>query len=513
MRDASSPIWFVTRGAQPAGEGTEALDPSQAPVWGLGRVIALEHPALWGGLVDLGEPAADDASRLLAEITGRDDEDQIAFSGGRRYAPRLIRGRDPETQPVRLRGDASYLVTGGLGGLGLFLAGWLAGRGARHLVLVGRTALPERSRWDDPGLAGADRLRIETVRDLERAGVRVEVVAADVCDAVSMSGLFERFGRDLPPLRGIVHAAGVVDLRPIVEMGHERLAAALRPKVRGTWILHQLAVGIPLDFFALFSSTTALWGASKLAHYAAANSFLDGFAHYRRSIGLPATSIDWGLWERAGTAGDAGAFTRFGLRPMPAVRALDALGRILAAESTQAVVADVDWTVLKAAYSAKGHRPLFVRLEARRHTGVSLVPSGPSSILARLRAARPEDRRELLGSIVEDDVARVLGLDRSEPIDIDKGFFGMGMDSLTAVELKRRLEARVGETLPDTLTFNYPSVRALTDYLAGRVLEPEAPPTATAPEPASEDELIAMLAKKLRGPGEGDPSRSGRKAR
>lgn len=502
----STRIWIVTRGAQRTGREAEPLAPSHAPLWGLGRVLALEHPALWGGLIDLGEPSEDDATRLLAEIYGRDDEDQIALRDGRRYVARLVRALSPKTEPIRLRSDASYLVTGGLGGLGLLVARWLAERGARNLVLVGRTALPVRSRWNDPGTDAATRRRIDAVRSLEEGGVRVVTVSADLADSDQMSRLFDRFGQDEPPLRGIVHAAGIVDFRPLAKMGREHLEAVLRPKVRGTWILHRMTAGMPLEVFALFSSTTGLWGSSAMAHYAAANAFLDAFAHYRRSLGLPATSIDWGLWEQTGIskAIDAGGYARFGLNPMPSDRALDALGRVVASRAAQSVVADVDWSVLKPAYAAKGNRPLLSRIEVALPGVASKAAAGPSLILDLLRAACPEDRRELLGSIIEGDVARVLGLDRSKPIDVDRGFFGMGMDSLTAVELKRRLEARIGESLPDTLTFNYPTVRALTEFLSARVLPSDAPLPQPESEPATEEELISLLAEKIRDTDGGD---------
>jgi myxalamid-type polyketide synthase MxaC len=186
---------------------------------------------------------------------------------------------------VRLRADATYLVTGGLGGLGLQVARWLAQRGAGHLLLMGRRGLSTDA-------------AVQAVAEIERQGTAVTVIAADVADEQAMTMLFARFGDDLPPLAGIVHTAADLSSAPVVDLDEERLQAMLRPKVQGTFNLHRLSAGLALDFFVLFSSTTALLGANGLAHYAAANVYLDSFAHYRRSLGLPALSINWGHVER-----------------------------------------------------------------------------------------------------------------------------------------------------------------------------------------------------------------------
>jgi len=501
-------MWIVTRGAQPV--GTEPVCASQAPLWGLGRVVALEHPQVWGGLVDL-DPAsspAQSAAALLEEILGADDEDQSAVRDGQRYVPRLVPAVSTWTQDARFRSDAAYLVTGGLGGLGLKVARWIAERGGRHLVLVSRRGLPPRENW--PALvAGTDEhRRVAAVRSLEEMGARVTAVAADVGDAPAMEGLFGRFGATEPPLKGIVHAAAELGSSRLGELDVDGLLSVLRPKVQGAFLLDRLSRGLELDFFVLFSSTTALWGSAGLAHYAAANQYLDALAHRRRAHGLPALSINWGTWDemRSFSAEEKDTVSRFGLRPMASSQALAALEELLGSEAAQRAVAAVDWVVLKDAYEARRRRPFLSRVGGEVQ-GRAAAPPRPG-ILARFEAAAADERPYLLAEHVRDEVARVLGLDPSHPLETDRGFFEIGMDSLTSAELRRRLERSLGRPLPPTLTFNYPNVDALTGYLAG-VLIPGAPPPAAARPPVgpetvasptdlSEEELTAMLADRLR---------------
>ena len=197
---------------------------------------------------------------------------------------------------MSLSAEGSYLVTGGLGALGLLVARWLVERGARHLVLTSRHGLPDRAAWGGEQPAEV-RARIAAVEALEAQGVRVTAAAVDVADAGEMTALLAAID---PPLRGVVHAAGVGPVRPLAETDETLLESVLRPKVAGSWLLHRLLQGRPLDLFVLFSSGAAVWGGHGQGAYAAANAFLDGLAHQRRAQSLPALSIAWGLWAEGG---------------------------------------------------------------------------------------------------------------------------------------------------------------------------------------------------------------------
>jgi acyl transferase domain-containing protein/acyl carrier protein len=485
-------LWIVTRGAQAAGGAVTA--PEQAPLWGLGRVVALEHPERWGGLVDLGpgDGPAEEAAALLEEIDGDDGEDQIARRDGRRLVARLARVAAPRASSPELHADAAYLVTGGLGGLGVKLGRWLVEQGADTIVLTGRRGVP-------------DAATAEAVSEIEALGARVVPVAADVNDAEAMAALFARFGTDLPPLRGVVHAAAELGDATIASMSRDALAAALRPKTVGTWQLHLLTRDVPLDFFVVFSSTTALWGSRDLGHYAAANQFLDAFAHHRHALGQPALSINWGTWDemRVASAADRATVAGAGLNPLPSDQALAVFGQLLARpDLAQVAVASVDWTRLKGIYEARRARP-FLSMVASPRPARAVRSSAEPVLSARLAAAPPSQRRDVAVDFLREEVARALGIQPALAVDVDQGLFEMGMDSLMSLELKSRIEEALGTDLPSTLTFNYPTISALADFLTTSS-EPDESPAGASPPPVtpldddmSEDDVAALLSERL----------------
>jgi myxalamid-type polyketide synthase MxaE and MxaD len=307
-------------------------------------------------------------------------------------------------------------------------------------------------------------------------------------------------------------------------MNDETLAAMLRPKSAGTIVLDRLSRELPLDFFVLFSSTTALWGSRGLAHYAAANHFLDAWAHHRRGEGRPALSINWGTWDemRVASSADRELVAGAGLNAMPSDRALEALGDLLGSgELAQVTVASVDWTVLKAIYEARRERPLLSQVASRQTAASVRGPAAVPELAEQLAATEPARRRDVVVGFLREEVARALGVTSPLMIDVEQGLFEMGMDSLMSVELKGRIEVAVGLELPSTLTFNYPNITALTDFLIDDALAtldgdvtiddgtgPEASPTVPAPLDApdqddldrddlDEDDLEAMLAARL----------------
>jgi acyl transferase domain-containing protein/NADP-dependent 3-hydroxy acid dehydrogenase YdfG len=516
-------VWLVTQGAQPAAndldghpgrvpmpsrDGTRRAELAgtprdlapgaawQAPLWGLGRVFALEQPGRWGGLVDL--PPEGTPESLAETLVGALDggEDQTAWRAGARLAARLVPAATPEAARVSFRADATYLVTGGFGGLGLIVARWMAERGARHLALLGRRP--------DPTAEG--------VRAIEALGARVIPLAGDVADEAAMAAAFSKL-REGPPLRGIIHAAADFSVGAIDALAPAQVAGMLRPKIAGTVLLDRLA-GPELDFFALFSSTTALLGAAGFAHYAAANAFLDAFAHGARARGRRVLSVNWGTWEamRLASAESQRSYREGGLIPMPASEALEALGRLLGGDEAQAVVARVDWSVLKPLHEARRARPFLSRLALVPASSPRTAGNGagtPADLPARLAGAPADTRRELIVSFVRDEVAVVLGVGGGA-LALDTGLFDLGMDSLMSVELKKRLERGAGRPLPATLTFNYPNVNALATFLDGELAPAPAaapaPTPPTTPEPPlpsgdlaglSEDELEARLLARL----------------
>jgi len=429
---------------------------------------------------------------------------------------RLARASAPAFAVPPVRDDGSYLITGGLGGLGLKVARWLFDRGARHLVLTGRRGLPGREAWPSLDPDTEPGRNVAAVRAMETAGAVVEVHAVDVSDRPAMETLFARFGGEWPELRGIVHAAVAMSQCPLRDLDEATLAGMLASKVAGTRNLLALGAGKPLDFAVLFSSTTALLGAGGLAHYAAANAYLDAVAHERRAAGIPVTSVNWGTWDemRVASADDRRGFLEAGLRPMASARALEALGAVISAGIPQISVASIDWESLRSLYEARRRRPFLARLGSSGTKATSARPRGAKRDLpSRLSGVSANERKDIVLAFVQGEVARILGIPKPEGIDPDQGLFDMGLDSLMAVDLKSRLETGVGQPLPSTLTFNYPSVGALSNFLLQDVLGDAAEPvlaSAREARPAeeavasrdpeadlSEEELAALLRQKL----------------
>jgi len=526
-------LWLVTRAAQ-AVEPTEGeqLSVVQAPIWGLGRVIALEQVELWGGLLDL--PAQREASSaeatvaaLWEEIQAGDGEDQVALRGGRRYVPRLVKSRPgvSTAKAFTLQPEATYLITGGLGGLGLRVARWLAECGARNLVLTGRTGLPDRSTWMAVSAGTETGRRIAAVQAIESLGASVHVIQADVGDEAEMRLLLDEVRRSHPPLRGVIHAAGTVSVRDLADLTAEELHRVLRSKVMGAWLIHEL---LPaghgpeggLDFFVMFSSGASVWGSQKLAHYAAANHFLDALAHHRAARGLPVLNVNWGSWEGDGlVSGELGTlFERVGLKGLPPDAALDALAYLLETGTRQKIVANVDWERFGPIYEARRRRPLLEELITREKpeakTAAATQPEG-SRLLQEIQQAAAGQRQAILYREIRELVAGILGFASSDKVDPKQGFFKMGMDSIMTVQLRTRLETSLGCTLPPTLAFEYPTVEFLAKYLAETVgnlsgpaeVRDVIPPEPVGPEKLedleqrhddlSEDGLVELLARKL----------------
>ncbi|MGH8571726.1 MAG: beta-ketoacyl reductase, partial [Gammaproteobacteria bacterium] len=447
--------------------GIESAAPpglAHTSVWGMGKVIALEHPELWGGMIDLApRPTDEEAAELLAELDGEGFEDHILLRAGRRYVGRVEPVAEPAAVPAPLRAEGSYLITGGLGVLGLHVARWMVGQGARSLVLVGRR---------EPSLAARD-----AVEALRRAGARVTVAGADVASAVELEGVLAAIEASMPPLRGIVHAAGVAGDQPLAGLDADALHAVLCPKIRGAWLLHRLTSHLDLDLFVCFSSIAAVWGSKGQAHYAAANYFLDALADYRRQRGLPAISIGWGPWDGGGmaTAEARSRLARVGVRALDPEDALAAMQRSLASPHPRIVIADVDWARFREVYEAARVRPLLEALwpETAPVDAPPAIRSVPlASECAHLPAA---ERRDWLVAHVQREVASVLGLSDEERPDPTKGFFRLGMDSLMAVELKNRLAAGFRVPLSATVVFDYPNIAELSAYLAESMLGWERP--------------------------------------
>jgi SAM-dependent methyltransferase/NAD(P)-dependent dehydrogenase (short-subunit alcohol dehydrogenase family)/acyl carrier protein len=446
-------LHLVTRGAM-ALEGEPLDGMAQAGVWGIGRVITLEHPELRTCLHDLDprDRTSDASKRLVEGMLRRDAETLQLIRSGEHRVARL--------EPYPVSGfpefacdpDGTYLVTGGLGGLGLLLADWLASKGAGRIVLAGRRPPSPPAR--------------EAIRAIEASGQQIVVSQTDVADRSAVDVLLGWIGENGPRLAGVFHAAGHLDDGILTQLDAQRSSAVLKPKVQGAWNLHLATRQYPLDCFVLFSAATSLIGSPGQASHAAANAFLDALAHHRRAQGLSAVSVNWGAWAQAGAVSGADVAARVrlkGLRLMAPDRGLAILERIISAGAVQVGVFDVDWARIPRALMslpllsrcAPSQRPPEEAIEVENPL---LVPS------ARLRGS--------LAAFVREQVRQVLGMPARTVVDMEQGFFDLGMDSLTSMEFRSRLQTGLGCSLSSTEVFDYPTPSALVTHLHGLLASP-----------------------------------------
>ncbi|MGW9440035.1 type I polyketide synthase [Streptomyces sp. NPDC055607] len=482
--DAAPRVWFVSHGAQHVVQDDTALSAQHAAVWGMVRTASYELPELRCSMADLSlRPGEREFDGLWREVGADADENEVALRGLSRFARRLV----PHPLPAddwrpSFRPDASYLVTGGLGGVGLRTARWLVENGARHLVLVGRR---------DPGSeasAQLDALRAE--------GAEVHAVSADVADGERMREVFGWIDRDLPPLRGVVHSAVVIEDRTITQLEPRHLKSVLPPKVHGTHVLHELTRGLPLDFFVLYSSAAATMGSPGQANYAAANAFMDAYAWNRRLAGLPGLTVNWGRWGEIGLAArDVAAGKRMtarGLAPMDPEDALGVLGRLMADCSPQATVMSLKVDQWVGFFSSQERSSVFRRMlrDGAPAPAVATAPApAPAKDLpaagadrqethrpperegtprARVLGAAASDRADVLTDYLRDSLAMVLGTSGAK-VRTDAPIRRLGVDSLMCVELTTRIKADLGITVPVVKLLQGASVRGLASDLADTV--------------------------------------------
>lgn len=493
-------IYLITANAQAApGTGTLAVD--QAAVWGLGRVVGHQEFANnWGGLIDIEHGQADIASSICEQILGGESGDQVAIRGGTTFVPRLRPSSHlTKAFPTKLTADATYVVTGGVGALGLTVASYLAERGARHIALLSRRQIPPRDVWALVPEESPDQATLTAIRKIERLGAEVITGSVDITDPDQVESWLSRHTREGGrPVRGIIHAAGSVDDRLLVNMGETEFASVMAPKITGTRVLHNAFAGHDLEFFVMFGSAGSVIASPGQGNYAAANAFLDTFAHYRQAQGLPALTIGWGPWS-------VGMVEELELEKIYAQRGIDLitpaagariLDRLISQETPNVIAISADWRRARSVGLTGQLPPMFAELGT---AAPSSEHAATSSILDYLAEIPEADRLDAVATQVREIAAAVFEVAAAD-IGVDDVLNDIGLDSMMAMDFRVRITSIFAIDLPVLELLRGVSVNSL----AVRILPELRLPGADSPavteqrsETAASDDDVDRLLEEL----------------
>ncbi|WP_425472847.1 type I polyketide synthase [Streptomyces botrytidirepellens] len=453
----TAPLWAVTTGAVGAGAEEAPARPAQNEIWGLGRVVALEHPDRWGGLVDVPvNPGADELTALLGILAGHGGEDQWSVRGADARVRRLVRHEPLAAAPWEPSG--TVLITGASGSLGPHLARSVVERGATHVALLSRRGT------DSPGTAAL-------AAELEERGAAVSVFSCDVRDRARLAAVLEELAEEGRPVVTALHAAAFLNIGSLQDTTPEEFADVVDAKVAGAVHLAELLDRDHLRELVLFSSIAGVWGSGDHGAYAAANAFLDAYAERCRADGLPVTSVAWGIWDEQTTKDrtDAEAVIRRGLPFMDRATGFEGLYQAMAEGPAFVAVADVDWSNFVPVFTSVRSSPLIADLPeaVREATRGDARQETTQRLRTRLAGMTPADRERTVLELVQAHAAAVLGFGAQDTVAPGQEFRQTGMDSLLSVELRNRLAGATGLALPPTLVFDH----ATPDRLAAHLLE------------------------------------------
>lgn len=461
-------LWIVTERSQyvpGTGQNDVELNPAAAVVWGFAKTLFLEHPEWRGGMIDV-DKGGELAETLIKKIIkpGTGGESCIAIRGAAHYVQQLSPATKLAASVPVLRNDGAYLITGGLGGLGLESAYWLAEKGIQHIVLIARRQFPGQDRWKTLAIENPDYAVAQQLMNLTAKGVKIEILSADIRDTALIEQVFASLDSRNIPVRGVIHAAGVNWFSKIMQLDREQFLETLKIKTTASWTLHRLTAHRDLDCFILFSSVSALWGSVDLSHYTAANHFMDILSHYRHALGLVSSSINWGPWADVGMSAaqrEKEVLEKLGFTLLPPRAALAAMDMVLAEKLTISLIADVDWHKFRLFSDFSLQPSLFRQLV---HADINEKRSMPG-MSALIRSSEPEKARAMIEDAVRTELRMVMLIESMEGIHAEQRFNFLGMDSLMAITFVVRLEEYFDYKLPSTLVYNYPTIRAVCEYL------------------------------------------------
>ena len=434
-----SNLWLITKGCQNVTANANNPQLQETLLWGLGKVIALEHPEYGCRCLDLEGQSdiTDSASILLKEILNCDSENQIAYSQGLRHVARLVpQEKQLAHQPKHLsiQSHASYIITGGLGALGLEVAQWLVEQGARNIILTSRRESSSKAQT--------------IIKKITKNGAKILVLLGDISQQQDIAKIIQKIKSSLPTIKGVIHAAGIIDDCLLQQMSWSGFVNVIAPKVNGSWYLHKLTKDIPLDFFVCFSSMASIIGSPGQGNYAAANAFIDALIHYRRSLGLPGLTINWGPWAQIGMASRLGDnyqthMASSGINFITPEQGIKALNCLISKSEPQIGVFNIDWHQFKQRLSQNINMLLLEEL-----ISVNSIPTEEkNSFLSELKKLSATARENKLNHYLQDCVAKVLGM-RTNQIDVEQPLMSMGVDSLMAIEIRNQVQTDLEVDIP-----------------------------------------------------------------
>jgi len=453
-------LWIVTQGACSINEDNHELSLAQSSIIGLTNVLSLEFPECKIISLDLDySNKTDHAKVLFDEILNSDEEDRIVWRNNKRYKARL-KSYQLKTQQFNYEPDKTYLITGGLGALGLTFAKWLISKGVKHLALIGRSHPSEEAEY--------------MVKQMTKSNVQVSIYRADISNTTEVNHLFTQLKAEMPPLGGIIHAAGSLKDGFLLRQTREDFHKVMAPKVKGSWLLHQHTKDLNLDFFICFSSIASLIGSPGQSNYAAANSFMDALAHYRNNSGLSAVSINWGAWGEIGMASrldskNQDQWNKKGVGHISIYEGLDIFPKLCSLSIPQIAVMPVEWD--KYFHENKKLSNFYNEFKPKEKELHDKKTIHTLPLIKKLQNKSEDEVRLILINYIKSLVQKIIGLTTDEDIDKEMGLFDLGIDSLMAVELKNRIEESLGLSLQSTLIFNYPTIEDIAIYIQNEHLK------------------------------------------
>lgn len=449
-------LFLVTRSSI-AITAEESINIADVELWGLGKVIALEAPDAWGGLIDIDDVVIEDYAHLASELVVHgllnSMSDHVAFRGDGFYTATLKPLPPLKKQSLTLDHHGTYMVTGALGAIGQVLVKWLIAKGAKHLVLLSRSAPAEA-----------------VLHQLQQHHIHIVTKQVDLAQRDDLANIFQQIAVECPPLKGLFHAAGVLDDKLLLEQTKESFTKTSQAKILGSWHLHQLSQALTLDYFVCFSSIASAIGISGQSNYAAANAFMDGLMQYRCQQGLAGLSVQWGPWQGSGMAAKhQQRFEAQGIKMLKADQYLHLLEQLMAhAPAYPVMVCDIDWPVYQAQLPSQHCSTIIPSVKPL----VEIVAQDMLTldIIKQLNQTEHQDRLPALKRFLCQQVALVTQLDENQ-IDEKRGFADLGLDSIMVLALRNRLSACFNTQFPPTLAIEYPNINTLSKYIAQSVLK------------------------------------------